>query len=77
MVGKDAVLKAAQGFMVIFKALTIRAKFGSENQAVVVYDVEIPNFAQNLKAVSLLSFQEGLISQIELIYDTRCFVEGK
>lgn len=77
VVGKEAVLKAAQGFMAIFKALTIRAKFGSDDQAVVVYDVEIPNFAKNLRAASLLSFQEGLISQIELIYDTRCFVEQK
>jgi hypothetical protein len=75
--GKDAVLKAAQGFMGIFKALTIRAKFGSEDQAMIVYDVEIPNFAKALRAASLLSFQEGLISKIELIYDTRCFMEGK
>lgn len=75
--GKDTVLKAAQGFMGIFKTLTIRAKFGSEDQAMIVYDVEIPNFAKTLRAASLLSFREGLISKIELIYDTRCFVEGK
>lgn len=43
----------------------------------IVYDVEIPGFAKNLRAASLLSFKEGLISKIDLIYDTRCFVEGK
>jgi hypothetical protein len=75
--GKDTVLKAAQGFMGIFKTLTIRTKFGSEDQAMIVYDVEIPNFAKTLCAASLLSFQDGLISKIELIYDTRCFMEGK
>ena len=75
--GKDAVLKAAQGFMDIFKTLTICEKFGSEDQAMIVYDVEIPNFAKNLRAASLLSFQEGVISKIELIYDTRCFLEEK
>ncbi len=75
VIGKEAVLKAAKGFSAIFKTLTIRAKFGSENQAVIVYDVEIPNFAKNLRAASWLSFQEGLISKIDLIYDTRCFAE--
>lgn len=75
--GKETVLKAAQGFMGIFKTLIIRAKFGSEDQAMIVYDVEIPNFAKTLRAASLLSFREGLISKIELIYDTRCFVEAK
>lgn len=77
VIGKEAVLQAAKGFSGIFKTLTIRAKFGSEDQAMIVYDVEIPNFAKNLSAASLLSFQEGLISKIELIYDTQCFMEGK
>ena len=77
VVGKEEVLKAAAGFSSIFKTLTIRAQFGSENQAVVIYDVEIPNFAKPLRAASLLSFQDGLISKIDLIYDTRCFMERK
>lgn len=75
VLGKEAVLKAAKGFTAIFKTLTIRAKFGSEDQAMIVYDVEIPNFTKPLRAASLLSFQEGLISKIDLIYDTRCFME--
>lgn len=77
VIGKEAVLKAATGFSTIFKTLTIRAKFGSENQAVIIYDVEIPNFTKLLRAASLLSFQEGLISKIDLIYNTRCFEEKK
>ncbi len=72
VVGKEAVLKAAEGFTGIFKILTIRAKFGSEDQAMIVYDVSIPGLAKNLVAASLLSFQDGLISKIELIYDTQC-----
>ncbi len=75
--GTEAVLKAAKGFTAIFKTLTIRAKFDSEDQAMIVYEVNIPIFAKNLLAASLLSFQEGLISKIELIYDTRCFMEKK
>ena len=77
VIGREAVLKAAKGFMSIFKTLTIRTKFGSEDQAVIVYEVVIPSFDKNLTAASLLSFQEGLISKIELIYDTRCFMEKK
>lgn len=69
--GREAVLKVAKGFTGIFKTLTIRAKFGSEDQAMIVYDVEIPGFSKNLHAASLLSFQEGLISKIELFYDSR------
>jgi len=75
VIGKEAVLKAAQGFIEIFKTLTICAKFGSENQAMIVYDVEIPNFSKSLRAASLLSFQKELIFKIELIYDTQCFIE--
>jgi len=77
VIGKEAVLKAATGFSTIFKSLTIRAKFGSENEAVIIYDVEIPTFAKPLRAASHLSFQDGLISKIDLIYDTRCFMEKK
>jgi hypothetical protein len=71
VIGREAVLKAAQRFAGIFKSLTIRAQFGSENQAMIVYDVEIPGLSKKLQAASLLSFREGLISKIELFYDSR------
>lgn len=75
--GKETVLQAAKAFSEIFSRLTIFARFGSDDQAMIVYDVEIPGFSKPLRAASLLSFQEGLISKIELIYDTRPFVETK
>lgn len=71
VIGREAVLKAAQGFTGIFKTLTIRAQFGAENQAMIVYEVEIPGFLKKLQAASLLSFQDGLISKIELFYDSK------
>lgn len=77
IVGREVVLKAAKGFSSIFKALTIRAKFGSDTQAMIVYDVEIPGLDKDLRAASLLSFQDGLISNIELIYDMSCLNEKK
>jgi len=75
VLGREAVLKAAKGFSTIFKTLTIRAQFGSDSQAMIVYDVEIPGLDKPLRAASLLSFQDGLISSIELIYDMSCFIE--
>lgn len=69
--GREAVLQAAKGFMGIFKTLIIRAKFGSEDQAMIIYDVEIPGFSKKLHAASLLSFEKGLISKIELFYDSK------
>jgi SnoaL-like domain len=75
VIGKEAVLKAAEGFTGIFKALIIRAQFGTENQAMIVYEVEIPGLPKKLQAASLLSFQEGLISKIELFYDSKTFRE--
>lgn len=77
VIGKEAVLKAAEGFSAIFKTLTIQAQFGSKNQAVIIYDVEISGFAKTLRAASWLSFEDGLISKIDLTYDTRCFMETK
>lgn len=71
VIGKEAVLKAAERFIGIFKTLTIRAQFGSEDQAMIVYEVEIPGLPKKLQAASLLSFQEGLISKIELFYDSK------
>lgn len=40
----------------------------------IVYEVEIPGLAKNLQAASLLSFREGLISNIELFYDSTGFL---
>jgi hypothetical protein len=77
IMGREAVLKAARGFTGIFKTLTIRAKFGSEDQAMIVYDVDIPGIPKNLHAASLLSFQGGLISKIELFYDSRSLMDEK
>lgn len=71
VIGRESVLKAAQGFTKIFKTLTIRAQFGSENQAMIVCEVEIPSLSKKLQVASLLSFQEGLILKIELFYDSK------
>jgi hypothetical protein len=69
--GKEALLEAARKFTSFFKSLKIRAKFGSEDQAMIVYDVEFPAPVGKTPTAALMTFREGLISKIELIYDAR------
>ena len=75
--GKESVVEATGNFMKAFKSLTIRAKFGAGDQAMVVYDVDIPGIAKDFPGASLLSFREGLIVRIELFYDGSRVVEKK
>lgn len=72
--GKKAYLETVKNFTVFFNALTIRATFGSGNQAVVVYDVDFPNIS-NFPSAALLTFNKELINRIELFYDARPFGE--
>lgn len=67
--GRDPVVGAVRNFMNTFRALTIRTKFGSGDQAIVVYDTDIPGVAGNFPAASLLTFSNGLIVSIELFFD--------
>jgi hypothetical protein len=75
--GKDAVVKATSGFMNAFKSLAIRAKFGSGDQAMIVYDTDIPGISKEFPGASLLTFHDGLIVRIELFFDASGFREKK
>ena len=67
--GKDTVVQAVSHFMKAFTKLAIRAKFGTGNQAMIVYDTDITGIAKGFPGASLLTFQDGLIVKIELFYD--------
>ncbi len=73
--GKDAVIEATCNFMHSFKSLKIRAKFGAGDQAMIVYDTDIPGIAKSFPGASLLTFRDGLIIKIELFFDASRFVE--
>lgn len=75
--GKEVVIQATNNFMNMFKSLTIRAKFGTDEQAMIVYDVDIPGIAKEFPGASLLNFHEGLIVRIQLFYDGSRFLEKK
>jgi len=67
--GKEAFLNVMKNFTDFLKTLKIRATFGSEDQAVVVYDVDTP--VGNFATASLMTFEDGLITHFEVIYDPR------
>ncbi len=71
LAGKQEVLEGIKGFMAFFKTLIIRAQFGNEQQAVVVYDVDFPAPVGFMPGVALLTLEKGLIVRIELFYDIR------
>jgi hypothetical protein len=73
--GREAVIMATSNFIKSFKSLKIRAKFGTGSQAMIVYEVDIPDIAKDFPGASLLTFKEGLIMKIELFYDGSRFLE--
>ena len=71
--GKEAVLDAIKKLTTLFNTLKIRAQFGSDDQAILVYDINFPAPLGNSAATALMTFQDGLIAKIELIFDARPF----
>lgn len=75
--GKEAVLRATDHFTRAFDALRVRAQFENGDQAMVVYDVDIPEVREGFPGTSLLTFCDGLIVGIELFYDGSLFLDKK
>lgn len=74
--GKTAVIEAIRKLTPLFNALTIRATFGSPDQAMVVYDLDFPAPIGICPTAAHLTFQENLIITIELFFDARRFGQG-
>jgi len=73
ILGKEAVLESAKKLIALFKTLTIRAKFGSEDQAMLAIDLDYPAPIGNLRTAVLMTFKDGLITKNELFFDARPF----
>jgi hypothetical protein len=71
VLGKEAILEKLKKGAAFIKTLTIRAKFGAGNQTMLVIDLEFPAPNGNLRSASLMTFQNGLITKIELFFDTK------
>jgi hypothetical protein len=71
--GKDLVLSGAIAAADLFKTLSIRTTFSSEDQVVIIYDLTLPDKNEILRCASLMTFESGLIKKNELFYDGRPF----
>ena len=77
IVGKEDVLEANKKFISLFKTLKIRSSFSSGDQAMIVYDLKCSAPIDTFSAAALLTFNDNLISNIELFYDARPFETKK
>lgn len=71
--GKDNFLQAAKGFASIIKTLTVREKFSSENQVMLVYNFDCTSPETSFRVAALMTFQNDLIAKLEIFFDTRPF----
>lgn len=74
--GKEALLEATEKFASFLTSFKIRARFGSENQAMLVYDFGCPIPPGTFTAAVLLTFKGALISKIEPFFDARPFTNS-
>lgn len=75
--GKAEVIKALQGFCSAIESLSITAKFTSDKQVMLAYDILFPEPIGNLRAAGLLTLDQGLITRIELFYDGQAVTSKK
>ena len=73
LTGKDAVLEAARRLLNFIQSIEVRAKFGSEDQAMLTYDMKFAEPVGVCRAAALMTFKDGLIVRNELFFDARPF----
>lgn len=71
--GKESVLQAVTRFATLLKSLHVNVSFGSEDQAMVNYDVDFGQPFGTCRSVALISIRDNLIARIELFFDARPF----
>jgi hypothetical protein len=70
LTGKNRVWPAAKKFSAAVKQLKLTEKSSTDDQVTLVYDVTFKKSDKPLRTVVLMTFGDGLIKQIELVYDT-------
>ncbi len=76
IVGKESMLNAVKRFMTIFNTLTIQTECGSEDQVMLIYDLDCPAPIGFLRTAVLMHFKDNLIVRLELFFDARPFVKN-
>lgn len=70
---KESLLKAVENFGKTFNSLKFRTKFGSDTQAMLVYDLDCPAPIGLVRAAALFTIDNELITNIELFFDSKPF----
>ncbi len=71
--GKEVVLEAAKKLLNFIQSIGVQAKFESETQAMLAYDMHFAAPAGVCRAAALMTFQDGLIVRNELFFDASPF----
>jgi len=71
--GKEAVLESAKGFLGIVDSVKMRTKTAFSNQAMLSYDLNCVQPIGTIRVAALMTFEDDLISVIELFFDARVF----
>jgi ketosteroid isomerase-like protein len=69
LTGKDRVWPIAQSFAAAVDQLKTAAKFSTNDQVMLVHDVIFHKSKKPLRTAVLMTFDKGLIKEIELIAD--------
>lgn len=73
--GKGKVLEGAKGLMLHIMDLEIKTRFASDEQVMLVYDLECSQPIGTCRTAALMTFKDGLIVRNDLFFDPRPFVK--
>ncbi|MGA2923301.1 MAG: nuclear transport factor 2 family protein [Candidatus Sulfotelmatobacter sp.] len=76
LTGKDAVLEAAKKLLSFIQSVEVQAKFESENQAMLAYNMHFAGPVGLCRAAALITFKDGLIVRNELFFDASPFKQN-
>jgi ketosteroid isomerase-like protein len=71
--GREAVLEAAKRLLPLIDSIEVHAKFGSEEQAMLAYDMDFVLPIGVCRAAALMTFKDSLIVRNEIFFDARPF----
>jgi hypothetical protein len=71
--GKELVLQAVTRFTGLLKSLRLNVSFGSQDRAMVNYDVDFGEPFGVVRSVALITVRDNLVARIELFFDARPF----
>jgi len=73
LTGKDAVVAAAKKLLNFIQSIEVQAKFESETQAMLAYNMHFAEPIGACRAAALITFKDGLIVRNELYFDASPF----